>query len=96
MIHVRTDNPEYFGLLGTDFTVNCGKDFRVGSFHSFGSEGGHISNWFRWIFEQATNDVSGSLTKHIGEDIIEFDIGNGQTILCTVFSPTLKLVSFQR
>jgi len=91
---VRTDNPKLLSLFRADFAINSGKDFRIGSFHSLCSETGNISDWFGWIFKQATNNVGGSLAEHIGKDIIQLDVGNGQTVLRTVLFTDLEVGEF--
>ena len=78
------DNPQFFSLLGTHFTVNGGKDFLIGCFHAFGTKDRHIGDFLRRIGEDTTDNVGRSFTEDIGENAVELQIGNGQTILRTV------------
>ena len=78
------DNPQFFSLLGTHFTVNGGKDFLIGCFHAFGTKDRHIGDFLRRIGEDTTDNVGRSFTEDIGEKAVELQIGNGQTILRTV------------
>lgn len=46
------------------------------------------------IHTEPIDKVSGSLIKHIGEDIIEFDVGNNQAVLCTVLFADIEVGKF--
>ena len=83
-VHMRTDNAELFSLFNTQFSIHSSKDFLVGDFHAFGTKHGNISNFLCGVFQQTSCDCGSSFAEHIREHIVQFDIGNGETVLRTI------------
>ena len=95
-IHVRTDDAELFSLFFTHLSIHSSKDFFIRCFHASGAKTRNICDFSGWIFQQASRDCGGCFTKDIGNDIVQFDIGDSKAVLCPVFSSVVKLVSLQR
>ncbi|CBK78460.1 hypothetical protein CLS_32260 [[Clostridium] cf. saccharolyticum K10] len=48
------------------------------------------------MFQDIVGNGTSRLSKNITEDVIKFEVGNSQTVLCPVFSPVSMLVSLTR
>lgn len=83
-VHVRADDAEYFSLFGTHLSVYSSKDVLVRSFHSLRSENRNICNFLDWIFKKPFRNCRSGLSKHVRKYINQFNIGNGQAVLCSV------------
>ena len=84
-VHVGTDDTELFRLFFTHLSVHGGEHLFIGRFHAFGSEAGNIRNFLRWIFQDTGSDCGSCLAENIREDIVQFKIGDSQTVLRPVF-----------
>lgn len=94
--HVGTDDAKLFSLLGTHLSVHGGKHLFIGCFHALGSEAGNIRDFLRGVLQNPDRNRRRCFTKYIREHIVQFEVGNSQAVLCPVFSPVVKLVSFHR
>ena len=97
-IHVGKYDAELFSLFSTHLSVHSGKYLFVRCFHAIGTETRNIRDFFSWVFQNPSGNSRGCLAKpkHIREHIVQFEVGNSKAVLCPVFSPIVKLVSFQR
>ena len=84
-VHVRADDVELFSLFGAHLSVYSSKDVLVRSFHSLRSENRNICNFLGWIFKKPFRNCRSGLSKHVRKYIIQLNIGDGQTVLCSVF-----------
>lgn len=94
IVHVGTDDAELFSLFDTHFSVHSGQDFLVSGFHSFGTESCHVRNRLGWIFQNAGCNCGSGLAKHIGENAVQLDVGNGEAILGAVLFASIEIREF--
>ena len=83
LIDMRESGAEFDGLLRTDGAVNSSLDLLDRSFASTIDIGSDVKGFARMSKDMLGNGTGG-LSKDVGKDIVEFKIGNGQTIQCTV------------
>ena len=84
-IHVGTNDAELFSLFSTHLSVHGGKQLLIGRFHAFCTGARNICDFLCRIFQNPGSDCGGRLAEHIREHIVQFEIGNGQTVLSPVF-----------
>ena len=89
-----TDDAELFSLFFTHHPVHSSEDFLVSRFHVLGSEARNIRNFLHWIFQNTGSDCGGCLAEHIREHIVQFEIGDRQTVLRPVFLAGSKVGEF--
>lgn len=82
-------------LFGRDCPVDSSLDFRDRCFAAGVYKRRDIKGFARMV-EDITGDRTSRLSKNITEDVIKFEVGNSQTVLCPVFSPVSMLVSLTR
>lgn len=95
-VHVKTDNAELFSLLGTHLSVHGSKHLFIDCFHALSTETGNICDFLCWILQNSVCNRRRGLPKDIRKHIVQLEVGDGQAVLRPVFSPVVKLVSFQR
>ena len=84
-IHVGTNDAELFSLFSTHLSVHGSKHLFIGRFHAFCTEARNICDFLCRIFQNAGSNCGGRLAEHIREHIVQFEIGNGQTVLSPIF-----------
>ena len=82
-------------LFGRDRPVNGSLDFRDRCFAAGVYKRRDIKG-FTGMVEDITGDRTCRLSKNITENVIKFQVGNRQAVLCAVFSPVSILVSLER
>ena len=93
-VHVGTDDAELFSLFFTHLSVHGSKDFCVSRFHAFRVKSGNIGNFLFWILQNTGSDCGGLLAEHVGEYVIQLEIGDSQTVLRPVFLPGSEVGKF--
>ena len=93
-VDVGPDNAELFSLFDTQFSVHGSKDFLVGGFHASGTKSGNIGDSRGWILQEARSDCGSRVSEYVRKHVIQFDIGNSQTVLSTVLFSGCKTREF--
>ena len=88
------DDAGLFSLFFTHLSVHGSDHLFIGRFHASGAEGRNVSKFLSWIFQNPSNDCGGSLADHIRAHIVQFEVGDGQAVLCPVFLTSYKVGEF--
>ena len=94
VVHVGADDAELFSLFFTHLSVHSGKHLFIGCFHTFGSEAGNIRDFLCWVLQNSVCNRRRCFPKHIREHIVQFEVGNRQTVLCPVFLAGSEICEF--
>ena len=82
-------------LFGGDGAINSSLDFGYRCFSPWIHTRRDVKGFAR-MFQDIVGNGTSRLSKNITEDVIKFEVGNSQTVLCPVFSPVSMLVSLTR
>lgn len=91
-IYVGTDDAELFSLFSTHLSVHSSLDLLHRGLDAFGEVRGYVKGFA--AFQQPGCNSGGRFAKDIGKHIVQFDIGNCQTVLGTVLLPSGEVGQF--
>ena len=89
-----TDDAELFSLYFTHLSVYGGKHLFIGCFHPFGAEARNICDFLCGVVQNPGSDCGRYLAEHIQEHIVQFEVGDSQTVLRPVFLANGKVSEF--
>jgi hypothetical protein len=81
---VRTENFKFADLFSAHNAVNGGLNFFRGRVATLTDIGRNVE-FAVWVLEDLVDDLSGANVEHVGEDVVEFEVRHGKTVLSAVF-----------